>query len=107
MGLPTWDKPSFACLSSRFPYGETITLKKLAMVDEAEQVLFDLGFRQVRVRSHENLARIEVDEKDFTKFLEPALREQVYNQLKTLGFSYVSLDLKGYRTGSMNEVLHA
>ncbi len=107
MGLPTWDKPSFACLSSRFPYGETITLKKLAMVDEAEQILFDLGFRQVRVRSHENLARIEVDEKDFTKFLEPTLRDQAYNQLKALGFSYVSLDLKGYRTGSMNEVLHA
>lgn len=105
MNLPTWDKPSFACLSSRFPYGETITKKKLAMVDQAEQMLFDLGFKQVRVRSHENLARIEIDEKDFSRLLEPALRERIHAKLKALGYSYISLDLKGYRTGSMNEVL--
>ncbi|MCC8100838.1 MAG: ATP-dependent sacrificial sulfur transferase LarE [Clostridiales bacterium] len=123
LGLPTWDKPSFACLASRFPYGETITEEKLAMVDQAEQYLMELGFRQVRVRIHgsgagntslENgsssgrehrIARIEVLPQDFEKMMDEKLRERIYAQLRSIGFSYVALDLKGYRTGSMNETL--
>lgn len=105
MGLKTWDKPSFACLSSRFPYGEKITREKLAMVDKAEQLLIDLGFRQVRVRHHGNMARIEICEEDFEKIVHLEIRDKTYKVLKELGYTYVSLDLKGYRTGSMNEVL--
>ncbi len=105
MGLPTWQKQSFACLSSRFVYGEEINEKKLKMVDQAEQLLLDLGFTQVRVRIHGNLARIEITPQEFAKIMEPDLRDTVYAKLKEYGFSYVSLDLKGYRTGSMNETL--
>jgi pyridinium-3,5-biscarboxylic acid mononucleotide sulfurtransferase len=104
-GLPTWNKPSFACLSSRFPYGESITPKRLKMIDQAEQFLLDLGIWQVRVRFHDNLARIETDENGFTTLLNPAVRDQVYEEFRNIGFTYVSLDLKGYRTGSMNETL--
>ena len=103
--LPTWDKPSYACLSSRFVYGEEITEKKLSMVDQAEQLLIDLGFRQVRVRIHENLARIEVLPDEIARFSDAALRRSIYEQLHGFGFAYVTLDLMGYRTGSMNEVL--
>lgn len=103
LGLKTWDKPSFACLSSRFPYGEKITAQKLHMVDKAEQFLIDLGFRQIRVRHHGSLARIEVEEIDFDRFLDKQMRNDVYTKLKELGFVHVTLDLKGYRTGSMNE----
>lgn len=103
MGLKTWDKQSFACLSSRFVYGETITEEKLAMVDKAEQLLLDLGFTQVRVRIHGKMARIELKKDEFPKMLKAA--EQVYDHLKFLGFTYVSMDLGGYRTGSMNETL--
>ena len=103
MGLQTWEKPSFACLSSRFVYGERITEEKLAMVDKAEQFLLDLGFSQVRVRIHGKMARIEIERSEFGKMLE--VSEKVYNYLKSLGFTYVSLDLAGYRMGSMNEVL--
>lgn len=103
--LPTWDKPSFACLSSRFPYGESITPERLIMIDKAEQYLLDLGIWQVRVRIHNNLARIETDENGFKLLLDPALRNQVYNEFHKIGFTYISLDLKGYRTGSMNETL--
>lgn len=103
--LPTWEKQSFACLSSRFPYGESITPEKLKMVDQAEQLLLDLGFRQVRVRHHGTLARIEVTEEQFAKIMEPSVREQVNSRLKDLGFTYVAMDLSGYRTGSMNETL--
>lgn len=105
LGLKTWDKPSFACLSSRFPYGEKITEQKLQMVDKAEQFLLDLGFRQVRVRHHGGLARIEVDDTDFNRFADNQIRNKVYLRYKELGFIHVSLDLKGYRTGSMNEGL--
>lgn len=105
LGLPTWDKQSFACLSSRFVYGERITPEKLVMVDKAEQLLLDLGFRQVRVRIHGSIARIEIDAGGFERMLDPALRDTVYTHLKQYGFSYVALDLKGYRTGSMNETL--
>ncbi len=103
--LPTWNKPSFACLSSRFPYGESITPERLIMIDKAEQYLLDLGIWQVRVRIHNNLARIETDENGFKLLLDPQLRNQVYDALRKIGFTYVSLDLKGYRTGSMNETL--
>lgn len=107
MGLPTASKPSYACLASRFAYGEEITGEKLAMVDQAEQLLLDLGFTQMRVRIHGTLARIEVLPEDFPRLAEPALRREIAEKLKTYGFSYVTADLAGYRTGSMNEILPA
>ena len=105
LGLPTWDKQSFACLSSRFVYGETITEEKLGMVDKAEQLLLDLGFHQVRVRIHGMMARIEIDPAEFDKLMQPETREKITRELKSYGFTYVTLDLMGYRTGSMNETL--
>lgn len=105
LGLPTWDKPSFACLSSRFPYGNQITAPKLKMVEEAEQFLLDLGFRQVRVRHHGDMARIEVSPEERGKFYSAAIMDEVGQKLKSFGFTYITLDLLGYRTGSMNEVL--
>lgn len=105
MGLHTWNKQSFACLSSRFPYGESITPERLSMIDQAEQFLLDLGFHQVRVRYHDNLARIEIDESVFEKMLNKQLREKIHAKFKQIGFTYVSVDIKGYRTGSMNETL--
>ena len=104
--LPTWDKPSYACLASRFPYGETITEKKLHMVDRAEQLLLDMGFSQMRVRIHGDMARIELLPEAFGRFMEESVRLTVYKKFKEYGFSYVALDILGYRTGSMNEVLH-
>ncbi|MBR1623951.1 MAG: ATP-dependent sacrificial sulfur transferase LarE [Pseudobutyrivibrio sp.] len=105
-GLPTAEKQSFACLASRFPYGETITEHKLGMVDKAEQLLLDEGFNQFRVRIHgDNVARIELQPKDFPRMLDEAFRIRIYDTLQSYGFAYVSLDLKGYRTGSMNETL--
>ena len=103
LGLPTWNKPSFACLASRFVYGETITEEKLSMIDRAEQLLIDLGFYQVRVRLHGEIARIEILPQDFTLIIRDEIRTRIYDTLKDLGFSYVTLDLKGYRTGSMNQ----
>ncbi len=103
MNLPTWNKPAFACLSSRFPYGQKITREKLLAVDRAEQFLFDAGFRQVRVRHHGNMARIEVSAEERVKFFEKDLMDKVHDEFKKLGFTYTALDLKGYRTGSMNE----
>lgn len=108
MGLPTWNKQSFACLSSRFPYGEEITRKKLAMVDKAEQFLLDLGFHQLRVRIHDGLdhteiARIEVAPNEMEHLFNE--RAQVAEALRSYGFAYVTMDLMGYRTGSMNETL--
>ena len=105
LSLPTWNKQSFACLSSRFPYGEEITEKKLMMVDRAEQYLLDLGFNQLRVRIHGNIARIELLPDEFDKFMKENIREDVYLRFKEIGFTYVTLDVKGYRTGSMNETL--
>ncbi len=105
LGLPTWNKASFACLSSRFVYGESITEEKLAMVDRAEQFLLDRGFHQVRVRIHQRIARIEVEPEEFRRFLENGLAAETSRTLKALGFSYVTLDLAGYRTGSMNDSL--
>lgn len=105
MGLPTWEKQSFACLASRFVYGETITEEKLRMIDKAEQLLLDLGFHQVRVRIHGKMARIEVDPAEFGKLMEDAVRNEVAARFREYGFTYVTLDLQGYRTGSMNETL--
>lgn len=105
MGLATWDKQSFACLASRFPYGERVTPEKLAMVDKAEQFLLDMGLRQVRVRHHGSLARIETDETGFALLLDRERREAIHARLKEYGFTYVSADLLGYRAGSMNEAL--
>ena len=107
MGLPTWNKQSFACLSSRFPYGEKITPEKLSMVDRAEQLLLDLGFHQLRVRIHGNLARIEAEPEQFALLMQPQIRSRVVSEFKEFGFAYVTMDLQGYRTGSMNEVLPA
>lgn len=105
LGLPTWDKPSFACLSSRFPYGNKITLQKLKMVDEAEQYLLDLGIRQVRVRHHGEIARIEVSPEERVQFFDVEVMDKIGEKFKKIGFTYVTLDMLGYRTGSMNEVL--
>lgn len=105
MGLKNWDKPAFACLSSRFPYGEPITASKLDMVDRAEDYLINRGVRQVRVRIHGSDARIEVGEEFYGFFSDRGTRESLYSYFQELGFTYVSLDLKGYRCGSMNEIL--
>lgn len=105
LNLPTWNKPSFACLASRFVYGEAITDERLSMVDRAEQLLMDLDFQQFRVRIHGDLARIEVLPEDLPRFAEADTRALIYRKMKDLGFAYVTLDLAGYRTGSMNEVL--
>ena len=106
MGLATWDKPSLACLASRFPYGTEITPPRLEQVQKAEEFLRALGLRQLRVRYHGNLARIEIPPGDFKRFMEGAKREQVLRALKDAGFTYVTLDLQGYRTGAMNEALN-
>ena len=105
LGLPTWNKQSFACLASRIPYGEDITEEKLKMVDKAEQYLLDIGFHQLRVRIHGDVARIELMPEEFDMFMKEDVRTKVYASFKELGFSYVALDIKGYRTGSMNETL--
>jgi uncharacterized protein len=105
LDMSTWNKQSFACLSSRFVYGESITVKKLKMVELAEQLLLDMGFRQVRVRIHGDIARIELEPDELIMLLDAGRRSDVLSRLKELGFSYVTLDLQGYRTGSMNEVL--
>ena len=102
MGLPTWSKPSLACLASRFVYGEEFTPERLAMVEAAEEFLTGLGLTQLRVRVHGRLARLEVLPEDFAKVV--ASREAVADELKGLGFDYVALDLTGYRVGSMNLV---
>ncbi len=104
LGLPTWNKQSFACLASRFAYGEEINEKKLAMVEKAEEALLDLGFKQLRVRIHgENLTRIEVLPAELEKLL--ASRQEILKALHQAGFAYITMDLQGYRTGAMNEVL--
>ena len=103
--LPTWEKQSFACLSSRFVYGETITEEKLGMVDKAEQLLLDMGFHQVRVRIHGMMARIEIEPEEFEKLIEKENRNRIVEEFKNYGFSYTTMDLMGYRTGSMNETL--
>lgn len=105
LGLPTWEKQSFACLSSRFVYGETITEEKLGMVDKAEQLLLDMGFHQVRVRIHGMMARIEILPDEFEKLVKEENRTRIVREFKSYGFTYVTMDLMGYRMGSMNETL--
>ena len=105
LNIPTWNKQSFACLSSRFPYGDLINEKKLKMVDRAEQLLLDMGFHRLRVRIHGDVARIELLPEEFPKFMEEETRLSVYKKFKEYGFSYVTLDVVGYRMGSMNETL--
>ena len=103
LGLATWNKPSFACLSSRFPYGTEITVERLKRVDKCEGTLRDLGFSQFRVRYHGEVARIEVPETDLSRLLNVNIRYNVLKAFKEEGFTYITLDLEGYRTGSMNE----
>ena len=105
MNLPTWDKPPAACLASRFPYGSRITPEKLSQVEKAENVIRAVGIKQVRVRHHGNTARIEVPPADFRKLLNTCTSGQIVQEMKRLGYDYVTLDLEGYRTGSMNEPL--
>ena len=105
MGLSTWDKPAFACLSSRFPYGTAITPDTVDQVGQAEESLRTLGFRTLRVRFHGSVARIELGEDDFERATRGSLRGDIVRLVKEAGFTYVALDLQGYRTGAMNEVL--
>ena len=105
IGLPTADKPSFACLASRFPYGTMITAQALGAVEKAENALRDLGFEQVRVRAHGEIARIELLPQDVARAAEPEVRSRIVSDLQKAGFRHVTLDLQGYRTGSMNEGL--
>ena len=105
LGLPTWDKPSFACLASRFPYGKELTPEGLTRVNRAEEFLMAKGFRQLRVRAHGEVARIELVPEDIPRFLEEGLREETAAFFRRIGFAYAALDLLGYRTGSLNEAL--
>ena len=104
-GLPTWDKPSFACLSSRFQYGDAITVEKLRRVDEAEAFLRTLGFSQFRVRHHDRLARLELSLPEMERLWQEGLREAILARFRELGYAYVTLDLQGFRSGSANEML--
>ena len=105
MGLPTWDKPAQACLSSRIPYGTPVTVEALKSIADAEEFLHGLGFRQLRVRHHGTVARIEVEPEDFPALIEHTTRERIAEKLRSFGYSYVTLDLQGFRSGSLNEVL--
>lgn len=105
MGLPTWDKPSYACLASRIPYGDEISEEKLAMVERAEHLLLDMGFHQVRVRIHDRMARIELLPHEFKQLMQENVRATIVKEFKEYGFLYVAMDLQGYRTGSANEAL--
>ncbi|MCI0418478.1 MAG: ATP-dependent sacrificial sulfur transferase LarE [Acidobacteria bacterium] len=104
-GLPTWDKPALPCLSSRFPYGTAISAEKLSIVDKGETVLRDFGFRIFRVRYHEELVRLEFSPEELPKALNVTMAAILVTQFKALGFKYVTIDLEGYRSGSLNEVL--
>jgi uncharacterized protein len=105
LGLPTWDKPSFACLSSRFQYGEAITPEKLRRIDAAETFIRSLGFRQFRVRHHDRLARLELPPDEMGRLFEDGRHEAVVKRFRELGYLYVTLDLQGFRSGSANEIL--
>ncbi|MHC4183213.1 MAG: ATP-dependent sacrificial sulfur transferase LarE [Planctomycetota bacterium] len=107
LNLPNWNKPAYACMSSRFPYGQSITEEKLKMVSEAEKYLRGLGLEQFRVRHHETIARIEVLPEDIHILTNSPTRDELLGKFKEIGFTYVTLDLEGYRSGSMNEVLSA
>jgi len=102
-GLPTWDEPASACLSSRIPYHSEVTPEKLAMIERAEDALIALGFRVCRVRHHGEVARVELGAEEMTRALEPATRDAIVRDLKAVGYRYITLDLQGYRMGSLNE----
>ena len=102
-GLPTWDEPASACLSSRIPYNSEVTGEKLRMIERAEGVLRDLGFRVCRVRHHDTLARIEVAASEIARALEPDTRQRIVQELRAIGYQHVTIDLQGYRMGSLNE----
>ena len=103
VGLPTWDEPASACLSSRIPYGNEVTDEKLRTIERAEEALRDLGFRVCRVRHHDALARIEIGRDEMARALDPEVAAAIVRTFKAIGYKYVSLDLQGYRTGSLNE----
>jgi uncharacterized protein len=104
-GLPTWDEPASACLSSRIPYQSEVTVSKLAMIEQAEEALRRHGFRVCRVRHHETVARLEIGRDEMARALDPAVSQALVSELKAIGYQYVCLDLQGYRTGSLNEIL--
>jgi uncharacterized protein len=104
-GLPTWDRPASACLASRLPYGTEVTPERLALIERGEAALRDLGFRQFRVRLHDKLARVEIAPEEMPRAMSPEMASSIASRLKTAGFSYVALDLEGYRQGSLNETL--
>src|SRR3981189_2550631 len=104
-GLPTWDRPASACLSSRLPYGTEVTPERLALIERGESALRDLGFRQFRVRLHDNLARVEIAPNEMAPPFQPPKAATIADRLKAAGFTYVSLDLEGYRQGSLNQTL--
>ena len=105
LDVPVWEKPAEACYSSRIPYGTPVTVEALRQIGRAERALHALGFRRVRVRHHETIARIELDPDDFSRLLDPALRAQVVTAVRDAGYPFVTLDLQGYRTGSLNQAL--
>ena len=104
-GLASWDEPASACLSSRIPYGQQVTDERLRQIERAEQVVRDLGFRVFRVRHHDTVARLEIAKAEMPRALDPAINAALVSQLKAVGYQYVSLDLQGYRLGSLNEAL--
>jgi uncharacterized protein len=104
-GLPTWDQPASACLSSRIPYGSEVTVAKLRMIDQGEEFLRSLGFQQCRVRHHGEIARIEIAREEMPKALHLDMFERLSREFKQIGFQYVALDVDGYRTGALNEIL--
>jgi len=103
--IPVWDKPSQACLSSRIPYGTVVTVEALTKIAKAEGFLNDLGLRQFRVRHHENIARIEVEPSEFGRLIETNVRESLVEYFKSIGYTYVTMDLLGFRSGSLNEIV--
>ena len=103
MGLPNWKKPAMACLSSRVPYGEAITMEKLAVIEQAEGFLYSLGFNQLRVRHHGDIARIELPQKDISRFMEKSVTDRVQQEFKKIGFKFIAVDIEGFRSGRMNE----
>jgi uncharacterized protein len=103
LNVSVWDRPSFACLGSRFPYGDEITKEKLDILEKAEDYIGEFGFKQLRVRLHKDIARIEILPEDFNKSINDDVRSKIYGKLQSLGVKYTCLDLQGYRTGSMNE----
>ena len=105
MDLPVWDKPAQACLSSRIPYGTPVSVEALTRIAQAEELLRGLGLKQLRVRHHGTVARIEVPPEDFASLLSDETRNEITMRFKAIGYSYVTLDLNGFRSGSMNEVL--